>query len=136
MNLSDISNSNLLASDDFSVGTVLPMLVIDRITTEDVARPGTQKKEPKATVWFVGAKKGWVINKNEARKMAKILGETKNIDKTWIGARVSLKIVGDVRRPDGTKGNAFRVAECLPAEKQPVPPTAPGGPVETLAAKE
>jgi hypothetical protein len=126
VNLSDLSNGNLLASDDYAVGTVFPLMPIERITTEEVAKPGTTKKEPKATVWFTGAKKGWVINKNEARKMAKIIGETKNIDKTWIGARVSLRVVGDVRRPDGTKGNAFRVAECLPAES-PINPDAAKG---------
>lgn len=124
MNLSDLSNSNLLASDDYAVGTVFPLMAIEKITTEEVARPGTTKKEPKATVWFVGAKKAWVINKTEARKMAKIIGGTKNIDKTWIGARVSLRVVGDVRRPDGTKGNAFRVADCLPAEVPAAPVTA------------
>lgn len=121
MNLSDLSNSNLLASDDFAVGTVLPLLPIERITVEDVPRAGSTKREPKATVWFVGAKKGWVINKNEARKMAKIIGETKNIEKTWIGARVALRVIGDVRRPDGTKGNAFRVDECLPPERPATP---------------
>jgi hypothetical protein len=126
VNLSDLSNSNLLASDDYAVGTVLPLVPIERITTEDVPRPGSTKKEPKATVWFKGCTKGWVINKTEARKMAKVIGETKNIDKTWIGARVSLRVVGDVRRPDGTKGNAFRVAECLPAES-PINPDAAKG---------
>ena len=62
-------------------------------------------------MYFVGAAKGWVLNKSEGRKIAKELGEAKNIDKTWIGASVMLHVVGDVRRPDGTKGNAFRVKE-------------------------
>ena len=128
MNLSDLSNSNLLASDDFAVGTVLPLLPIERISVEDVPRPGQTKKEPKATVWFVGCKKGWVINKTEARKMAKVIGETKNIEKTWVGVRVSLRVVGDVRRPDGTKGNAFRVESCVPVERPADPPAAPTNP--------
>lgn len=116
INLTDISTSPYLASDDYKVGTVLPAVTIERIVMEDVPVPGSTKKQPKVVVWFKGASKGWVMNKQVARQIARIVGETKNLDTTWIGVRVSLKVVGDVRRPDGTKGNAFRLENAWPAE--------------------
>lgn len=122
INLSDLSNGPYLASDDFKVGTVLPAVTIERIVIEEVPTPGSTKKSPKVVAWFKGASKGWVMNKTVGRQIARILGETKNLDTTWIGARVSLKIVGDVRRPDGTKGNAFRLENAWPAETAPADP--------------
>lgn len=123
MNLSDLSNSPYLASDDYAVGTVLPLVAIERISMEEVPVPGKATKTQKAIAYFVGVPKGWCINKNEARKIGKAVGSTANIDTTWIGVRISLKVVGDVRRPDGTRGNAFRVADVLPAiQTQTQPP--------------
>ena len=120
MNLSDLSNSPYLASEDYKVGTIFPLLTIEAIRMEDVPVPGKTSKAAKAVMLFAGAKKGWVVNKTEARKIAKAIGEDKAIEKTWIGARVALEVVGDVRRPDGTKGNAFRVHEVKPKEAMPV----------------
>lgn len=119
INLSDLSNSPYLASDDYKVGTVLPPVVIERIVMEDVPTPNSTKKQPKAIAWFKGAKKGWVINKTVARQIGRIVGETKNIDTAWVGVSVQLKVVGDVRRPDGTKGNAFRLENAWPAGAAP-----------------
>jgi len=56
------------------------------------------------------------MNKTEARKIAKEIGETKNIEKTWIGATIVLQVVGDVRRPDGSRGNAFRIQSVTPKQ--------------------
>lgn len=119
MNLSDLSSSPYLASDDYTVGTVLPLVEIERIATSEVPQPGSTKKQTKAVAWFKGCAKGWVINKTVGREIGRIIGHTKDIDKTWIGAKISLKVVGDVRRPDGTKGNAFRLAECKPPSAPP-----------------
>jgi hypothetical protein len=127
VNLSDLSNSPYLASDDYKVGTIFPLLTIEAIRMEDVPAPGTTKKTAKAIMLFAGAKKGWCVNKTEARKIAKALGEDKNIERTWIGAKVALEVVGDVRRPDGTRGNAFRIHEVKP--KDAMPPTVPAVPV-------
>ncbi len=116
MNVSDLSDSPYLASDDYTVGTILPEVEIQRIEMADVPAPGTTRKQAKAVAFFKGAKKGWVINKTVARRIAAVLGETKSIERTWIGARIQLIVVGDVRRPDGTKGNAFRLHSATPAD--------------------
>lgn len=122
MNLSDLSNSPYLASDDYAVGTVLPLVAIERIVMEDVPTPGKTQKTSKAIAYFVGAKKGWCINKTEARKIAKAVGVATGIDKAWIGVKISLKVVGDVRRPDGSRGNAFRIEEVVvPPKSSPTP---------------
>lgn len=116
MNLSDLSNSPYLASDDYAVGTILPPVTIEKIIMEEVPTPGKTTKTPKAIAYFKGAKKGWCINKTEARKIGKATNATTGIDKAWIGVQIVLKVVGDVRRPDGTRGNAFRIESVtLPA---------------------
>jgi hypothetical protein len=117
INLTDLSNSPYLASDDYTVGTVLPIATVAAIKMEDVPVPNSTKKNRKAIMYFAGAKKAWCINKTEARKIAAVIGETKNIDAAWIGAKVQLCVVGDVRRPDGTKGNAFRIKQVIAPDR-------------------
>lgn len=114
MNLSDLSSSPYLASDDYAVGTILPPVEIVEIKMAEVPVPNSTKKNSKAVAFFKGATKGWCINKTVARQIAKVIGQTKDIDKTWIGAKIQLVVVGDVRRPDGTKGNAFRLHQAWP----------------------
>ena len=109
MNLNDLSTSPYLASDDYTVGTVLPPMVIERIQLADVPTPGKTTKQSKAVMFFRGEPKGYVINKNVARRIAKELRQDKDIERTWIGAVIELKIEGDVKRPDATRGNAFRL---------------------------
>ena len=121
ISLSDLGNSPYLASDDYAVGTVLPPVVIERIEMAEIPVAGKGKKDNKAVAWFVGARKGYVLTKNVGRAIAKKLGVTKNIDKAWIGATIQLEVVGDVRRPDGTRGNAFRLHDAKPAPAQPEP---------------
>lgn len=119
ISLADLSSSPYIASDDYAVGTILPPVVIERIDIQEVPTPGKSKKDPKAVAWFRGARKGYVLTKNVGRAIAKKLGSTKNIDKEWIGATVQLEVVGDVRRPDGTKGNAFRLHDAWPVGSAP-----------------
>jgi len=126
MKLSDITASIYLASDDYKVGHIFPALPITRIEMADVPTPGSAKKQAKCVVFFQGVPKGWVINKQEARKIAAKLNCTDSIEKGWLGALVALEIVGDVRRPDGTRGNAFRVHDIKPAAFAPVPTTNQG----------
>lgn len=123
INLSDLSSSPYIASDDFAVGTIMPPCVIERIDMAEVPTPGKNRKDPKAVAWFKGARKGYVLTKNVGRAVAKVLGTSKNIDKEWIGAAIQLEVVGDVRRPDGTRGNAFRLHRAWkPGEYQQQPP--------------
>jgi hypothetical protein len=117
--LSDITASIYLASDDYKVGTVFPYRAIERIEMADVPVPGSAKKTPKCVIFLRDVPKGWVINKKEARKIAAILNCMDSIEKGWLGAQIALEIVGDVRRPDGTRGNAFRVKDCKPAAFAP-----------------
>lgn len=123
ISLADLSDSPYLASDDFAVGAVLPAVVIERIEMKAVPIPNSNKTNSKAIAFFRGASKGWCINKTVAREMAKAANlPTKNIGETWVGVTVQLKVVGDVRRPDGTRGNAFRLSGVWPPGQ--TPPTA------------
>jgi hypothetical protein len=121
MNLSDITASDFLASNDYTVGTVFPLREIIRLEIKEVGVPGKPTKQNKCVVFLRDVPKGWVINKQEARKIGAALNCTKNIEKGWLGASVSLIVVGDVRRPDGTRGNALRVHEVKPAAGAPFP---------------
>lgn len=117
ISVSDISPSPYVASDDFKIGTILPPMVVERIAIGQVPTPGKRDKQAKPVVYFSGARKGYVLTKNVARAIARRLRiATENIDKEWIGIKVQLKVVGDVRRPDGTKGNAFRLHEAWLAD--------------------
>jgi hypothetical protein len=119
ISLSDCSTSPFLVSNDFEVGTEFPLLAIKSVEMADVPTPGTTKKTRKAIIHFVGGSKGWAANMGCLREIGRALGITKNIDSKWVGARIALKIVGDVRRPDGTKGNAIRIARVEPAINAP-----------------
>ena len=129
LSLSDLSDGPYLVSDEFTVGTKLPatgFLTIERVVAEDVPVPGSKRTNRKGVLYFRGAKKGWCANKTELRKLGRIFVQTKNIDQTWLGGRVRLVIVGDVRRPDGTRGNAIRVDEAeAPAQQQTTTNTEP-----------
>lgn len=119
MKLSDITASIYLASDDYKVGTIFPSRPIERIEMADVPVPGSAKKQAKCVIFLRDVPKGWVVNKKEARKIAAKLNCTDAIEKGWLGAQIALEVVGDVRRPDGTRGNAFRVHDCKPAAFAP-----------------
>lgn len=115
MNLSDITASDFLASNDYKVGTIFPAKEIVRIEMKEVGVPGKSTKQNKCVVFLRDVPKGWVINKQEARRIGSALGCVKDIDKGWLGAMLAIVVVGDVRRPDGARGNAFRIHEVTPA---------------------
>lgn len=121
MKLSDLSTSPFLASDDYKAGTIMPRVVIERIKFDDVPIPNSTKKQSKAVCYFKGATKGWVMNKTVAREIAKKTGaDTSCIDRSFVGVSLQLVVVKDVRRPDGTKGNAFRLHDAWPPASAPV----------------
>ncbi len=123
INVADMGNSPYIASADFQIGTVLPRLEIERIDMQEVPTPGKKEKQAKPAVWFKGAKKGYVLTKNVARAIAAKLGiTTKDIGAQWPGIQIQLEVVGDVRRPDGTRGNAFRLHDAWP-KAAPTQPT-------------
>lgn len=111
MNLDQVTASEYLAANDYKVGTIFPLSEITKIIMADIGVPGKSTKQPKCVIFLKDAPKGWVVNKQDARKIGAALDCVTSIDKGWLGAHISLKVVGDVRRPDGTRGNAFRVAE-------------------------
>jgi hypothetical protein len=122
VNLSDITAGEFLAANDYSVGTTFPLREIVSLQMKDVATPGKTAKQSKCVIFLNGVPKGWVVNKQVARQIGAAIGCTTSIEKGWVGARVALTIVGDVRRPDGTRGNAIRVSDIQPAIK-PTEPT-------------
>lgn len=117
MNLSDITAGEFLAANDYIVGTTFPLREITKIEMKDIGVPGKKDKQSKCVIFLNGVPKGWVVNKSEARKIGAILNCTTAIEKGWVGASISLTVVGSVRRPDGTFGNAIRVADVQPAIK-------------------
>jgi hypothetical protein len=127
ISIADLGNSPYIASDDYAAGTILPRVEIERIDIQEVPTAGKSKKDSKAVAWFNGARKGYVLTKNVGRAIAKKLGVAKDIDKAWIGASIQLVVVADVRRPDGTRGNAFRLHDAWPKTEpaSTAPPTEP-----------
>jgi hypothetical protein len=126
INIADMGNSPYIASADFQIGTALPRLEIERIDMQDVPTPGKKDKTAKPAVWFKGAKKGYVLTKNVARAIAAKLGiTTKDIGREWPGIQIQLEVVGDVRRPDGTRGNAFRLHDAWPKAALTMPANEP-----------
>jgi len=119
VNLSDLSTSPFLASADYKPGTLLPIYKIARVQMADVPTPGKKDKQSKATLYFHGEAKGYVMNKNVGRKIAAAIGEDKDLETTWVGASIQLSVVADVRRPDGSHGNAFVLNAAWPASADP-----------------
>ena len=117
MNLSDVTAGEFLASNDYLAGTVFPLREIVKIEEKDVGIPGKREKQRKCVIFLQGAPKGWVANKQCLRVIGAALGVVINIHAGWIGARVALFIDANVKRPDGTKGNAFRIKDVQPAAK-------------------
>lgn len=120
MDLSDVSESKYLASADYQVGTVLGPGVITKVTREPVPVPGKKEQKEKTILYVSGFTKPYAANHNVARLIGSMLGVT-DIDKTWVGCSIALRVVGDVRRPDGTKGNAFRLesaSKASPAQEE------------------
>jgi hypothetical protein len=111
MNIPDITQSEYLNSADYQVGTVFPARKITRIEL----KKAPSGKGEKAVIHLQDVPKPWMCSSRVTlREMGKVLG-LRNIDKVWIGAAVSLKVVDGIRRPDGTVGTAFRVASVTPA---------------------
>jgi hypothetical protein len=111
MNLPEVTNSDYIAANDYEAGAVWPALKI--LSVEK--RKSPNGKGEKAVITLEKLPKPWMCSSNEVlREIGKALGR-KNIDKTWPGNSISLKIAADVRRPDGTRGNAFRIAAIVKA---------------------
>lgn len=118
MDLSDVSESKYLASADYQVGTILGPGVITKVSRELVPVPGKKEQKEKTILYVNGFTKPYAANHNVARLIGSMLGVT-DIDKTWVGCSIALRVVGDVRRPDGTKGNAFRLESASKAKANP-----------------
>ena len=110
MNVSDVTNSDYLAANDFEAGQVWPAMAIKEV--KKAASPNG--KGQRLVIVLEGAPKPWMCSSNVTiRQIGQALG-VRAIEKTWIGAKVALKITPGVRRPDGSVGNAFRVEKIEP----------------------
>jgi hypothetical protein len=83
-NFDDVFGSRFVNAADLS-GAVT--VIIEKIDTEDFARPGEAEKR-RAILFFRGRKKGLVLNKTNAIAIASSFG--KNM-KEWIGRGIVLK---------------------------------------------
>jgi len=108
MNLSDISESKYLASADYQVGDTLGPATITKVDREQVPVPNKRETKEKLIIYADGFAKPYAVNNTVKRTIGALLG-AHNIDKTWIGATLTIKVVDNVRRPDGSVGNAFRL---------------------------
>lgn len=63
-------------------------LTIEGVTSEQVQMTNG-RKEPKYAVSFVGTEKQLILNKTNAKTIARVLGEPKAIN--WKGAKITLK---------------------------------------------
>ena len=107
MNVPDLTNSDYMASDDYEVGTTFPLLKIVKVEK----KPAPNGKGSKAVLHLDKAPKPFMVSSNAVlRELGATFGH-REIEKIWIDCAVSFKVVGNVRRPDGTKGNAFRINE-------------------------
>jgi hypothetical protein len=111
MNLPEVTNSDYIAANDYEAGAVWPPLKI--LSVEK--RKAPNGKGEKAAITLEKLPKPWLCTSNEVlREIGAALGR-KNIDKAWPGNSIALKIVPNIKRPDGTRGNAFRVAAIVKA---------------------
>ena len=133
MNLPDLTESIYLNSSDFLVGTTFPPMEI--VSVEKKKAPsGKGDKVERGVITLAKCPKPWMCSSvTTLRQIGAVLG-MKAIEKTWIGGVVTLKVVAGVRRPDGTVGNAFRVADVRKGKAEPAPGQA--GTAESDANKD
>ena len=62
-------------------------VTIESVKVEDVQLPGTSSKERKVVLAFVGAKKRMILNKTNAKRIAKMHG---NKTEGWTGKEITL----------------------------------------------
>ena len=118
MNLSEMTASDFLNSEDYEVGTKWPPLTITKVATKPA--PSSPKNE-RCVIWLEKAPKPWMISSRVVlREIGRKLG-VRDIEKNWPGNKISIQVVGNVRRPDGTKGNAFRIAQIQKLSGDTVP---------------
>ncbi|MDV7399653.1 hypothetical protein RZS08_50025, partial [Arthrospira platensis SPKY1] len=102
-----------MSANDFAAGQIWPAMAIKEVRK---AKSPNGKGE-RLVIVLEGAPKPWMCSSNVTiRQIGQALG-VREIEKTWVGAKLVLTIVPNVRRPDGTIGNAFRVGKIIPAAK-------------------
>ena len=106
MNISQLTESDYLNSSDYTVGTKFPVKKIAKI--ERRKPPSNPNGSERLVIWLEDVPKPWMVSSRVLiRKLGATLGMSK-IETAWIGAGIGVEVVGNVRRPDGTKGNALR----------------------------
>lgn len=97
MSKQDVNVSDFVASDSpyLSKEQITPYGVvrgvIERVSRDEVPKPGTSTKEPRYVVWFAGWKKGLVVGARCNRKfLAALCGGTKC--SSWRGQAVWLYV--------------------------------------------
>lgn len=82
MNVNQAFPSQYLKVAD--VGDSEPVVTIERVELEEVGRT----KEVKPVMYFAGKRKGLVLNKTNAKRIAELVGSPETED--WIGHRIRL----------------------------------------------
>jgi hypothetical protein len=119
MDLNDVRTSKFLRKEDVGAGV---LATIDMIVKANVALEGAETDE-KVCLHFTELPKPLVLNSTNAQIIAKITGQSENIEKTWIGTKIVLyndpnvsyggKLIGGIR-VRAPKGQATQTARPDP----------------------
>jgi hypothetical protein len=103
MNLSDLKQSKYLKKDDCDPAI---LVTISGMSQENVAKEGADP-EMRTALHFNELDKPLILNSTNGQIIAQITGQTNDIERTWIGAKVVLysdpnvsfggKLVGGIR---------------------------------------
>ena len=72
-----------LSGDELTGETTV---TIDRVVNEEVFNPSSNSKESALAVYFKNAKKGVVLNKTNAKTIAKVIGSP--MTEQWVGGKI------------------------------------------------
>jgi hypothetical protein len=111
MNINDAFSSTYISAKDITKPTTL---TIQHVAMETVGQGADAQDKP--VIGFMGAKKGWILNKTNALSIAELYGD--NTDQ-WIGKAVTLYTT-QVQGPNGlTKGiRVMPPAQAAPQAEQ------------------
>lgn len=115
MKISNAFPSKYLRSEDLEMGKQYKV-TIDRVLVEDVGRENNPEHKP--VVYFVGAKKGMVLNKTNAMTLATLFGDETD---SWPGREIYLFVAMTTMMGEPTKGLRLGMPQ------QPVTQGLPGG---------
>ena len=129
MNLNDVAQSRFLKQEDIGAGKLMTIARVDKENTAKREDP----PQYKVVVYFTEHAKPMVLNATNAQTISDIIGESENIETTWIDKKIVLvtdpntmysgRRVGGIRvrapKPGATNGQGFAQPQQQQAQGQP-----------------